>query len=48
MNVTIISTSGPTITDIVVINPTCANPNGGQITVSASGGSGSLTYQLGN
>lgn len=48
LNVTIISSSGPTITDIVVINPTCANPNGGQITVSASGGSGSLTYQLGN
>lgn len=41
------NTGGPTIGNIAVSNPTCSNPNSGQLTVTASGGTGTLTYQLG-
>jgi len=45
--VTIPNTGGPTIDNVAIQDATCANPNSGQITVTASGGSGNLTYQLG-
>lgn len=44
--ITIPNTGGPTIANIVVVDATCANPNSGQFTVNASGGTGTLTYQL--
>lgn len=47
LDLTIPSEDGPIISDLVVVNPSCANPNSGQITVIASGG-GALTYQLGS
>jgi gliding motility-associated-like protein len=44
--ITIPNTGGPIIANIVVVDATCANPNSGQFTVNASGGTGTLTYQL--
>jgi hypothetical protein len=41
------NTGGPTIDNIAVVNATCTNPNTGSITVTASGGTGALSYQLG-
>lgn len=45
--ITINTDGGPIIDNIVSINPLCHGQSNGQITVTASGGSGSLTYQLG-
>ncbi|NBR13107.1 MAG: PKD domain-containing protein [Crocinitomicaceae bacterium] len=47
LTVVIPNTGGPTIDNIAVINATCTNPNAGSITVTASGGTGALSYQLG-
>ncbi|MEN9302078.1 MAG: hypothetical protein RL264_507 [Bacteroidota bacterium] len=48
INVTVPSNGGPTITNTVVGNADCLNANSGTITVSASGGTGSLNYSLNN
>jgi gliding motility-associated-like protein len=48
IEVIIPSIGGPSITAIEVENPLCFGESSGQIVVTASGGTGSLTYQLGN
>ncbi len=48
LDVIIPSAGGPSINSLVAVNPLCFGESTGQITVSASGGSGALTYQLGN
>lgn len=45
--ITVTNTGGPTISNIASVNPTCFDPNSGSITVTASGGTGNLIYQLG-
>lgn len=48
INVTIPSAGGPTITNTTTVDVNCQNPNSGQVTITASGGNGTLTYQLDN
>lgn len=45
--VTVPNSGGPTIDNIAVTDVTCSDPNSGTITVNASGGTGTLSYQLG-
>ena len=40
--------TGLSINNLIVVGPTCSNPNSGQITVQASSSSASTTYQLNN
>lgn len=44
-NITITGTTGPSITQTVVVQPTCNNSNNGSITVTVTGGEAPLTYQ---
>lgn len=41
------ATNGPTITNVATVNPTCGN-NNGSITITASGGTGTLDYSINN
>jgi len=47
LSIIVPNTGGPTITNIAVVNVSCSNATSGQFTVTSSGGSGALTYQLG-
>ncbi len=45
LNITITTTGGPTISSVTPTNPTCNDPNSGQIVISASG-SGTIQYAI--
>lgn len=46
INITIQTSGGPNISNVVTVEPSCLNINSGQISVTASGGNGTLSYQI--